>query len=100
MSAHDLQIKLSPRARRDFRGILHYTGKTWGQAQVLVYRDLINKALDTVRLNPNLGHRHTDLAETHRVYPVGSHVIVYRTSKIVVSVVRILHERMSLSQWV
>ena len=97
MSARDFQLKLSPRARRDFTFILRYTSKTWGQAQVFVYRDLIDAALEAIRLNPNVCHVHPDLPETHRIYPVGSHVIVYRAMKgAVVGVVRILHKRMSL----
>lgn len=96
MSARDFQLKLSPRSRRDFTFILLYTGKNWGQAQVFVYGDLIDAALEAIRLNPNVGHSHPDLPETHRVYPVGSHVIVYRVWDDVIGVVRILHKRMSL----
>lgn len=96
MSARDFRLKLSPRARRDFTDILRYTGATWGQTQVLVYRDLIDAALGAIRLNPNVGHGHPDLPETHRVYPVGSHVIVYRMMGDVVGVARILHKRMSI----
>lgn len=98
MSSPELRLKLSPRARRDFAGILRYTGETWGKAQMLVYRDLVDKALETIRLNPDIGHEHEDLPQTHRIYPVGSHVIVYRAAKSIVSVVRILHQRMSLSR--
>lgn len=96
MSAHDFQLKLAPRARRDFTHILRYTGESWGQTQVFVYRDLINAALESIRLNPNVGHGHPDLPETHRVYPVGSHVIVYRVWDNVIGIVRILHKRMSI----
>jgi plasmid stabilization system protein ParE len=95
MSARDFQLKLSPRARRDFTFILRYTGRTWGESQVFVYRDLINAALEAIRLNPNAGHGHRDLPETHRVYPVGSHAIIYRVWDDVIGVVRILHKRMS-----
>jgi toxin ParE1/3/4 len=96
MSARDFQLKLSPRARRDFTLILRYTGKTWGEAQVFVYRGLIDAALEAIRLNPNVGHGHPDLPDTHRVYPVGSHIIVYRVRHDVIGVLRILHKRMSL----
>lgn len=97
MSVRDVQLKLSPRSRRDFRHILRYTGKNWGQTQVFIYRRLIDAALEAIRLSPDVGHGHPDLPETHRVYPVGSHVIVYRMLGNVVGVVRILHKRMSLS---
>ena len=49
-----LTLKLSPKARQDFIDILRYTGETWGQTQLLAYRDKINTALQTIRATPNL----------------------------------------------
>ena len=98
MSSPELHLKLSPRARQDFVDILRYTAETWGQAQLLLYRDLIDTALQTLRLNPDIGHRHDDLPLTHHVYLVGSHVIVYRSNASDISVVRIPHQRMSLAR--
>lgn len=48
MSSHKqkLPLKLSPKARQDFIDILRYTGETWGQEQLLIYRDKINEALE------------------------------------------------------
>lgn len=89
-------LKLSPRARQDFIDILRYTGETWGQNQLLVYRDNINDALQAISHNPQLGHQRADLPSTHLAYLVGSHIIVYRTGTDTVGVVRILHQRMSL----
>ncbi len=37
-------LKLSPKARQDFIDILRYTGETWGEAQLLIYRDKLNDA--------------------------------------------------------
>ena len=90
------RIVLSPRARRDFIDILRYTGETWGQAQLHTYRDKINDALQMLAHNPLLGHPHDELPETHRLYLVGSHVIVYREQGATLAVVRMLHQRMSL----
>jgi len=50
------QLTLSPKARQDFIDILHYTGKTWGEKQLLIYRDKINVAMQAIRGNPQLGH--------------------------------------------
>lgn len=93
-----LPIKLSPQARQDFIDILRFTGETWGQDQILIYRDKINIALQAIGLNPQLGHHRDDLPSTHRAYPVGSHVIVYRLDRECIGVVRILHQRMSLTR--
>lgn len=77
MSSHKPPpLKLAPRARQDFIDILCYTGETWGPAQLLIYRDKINDALQAISQNPQLGHRRGDLRGTHLAYLVGSHVIV------------------------
>lgn len=94
------KLVLSPAARQDFIDILRYTGATWGQGQLHVYRDKLNDALQLIGRNPGLGHRAPELPETHRLYFVGSHVIVYRDQETVVAVVRILHQRMSLARHV
>jgi toxin ParE1/3/4 len=90
------KIVLSPRARQDFIDILRFTGETWGQGQLHVYRDKINDALQLLARNPALGQSSPDLPGTHRLYFVGSHVVVYRDQESVIAVVRILHQRMSL----
>lgn len=93
-------IVLSPRARRDFIDILRYTGETWGEQQLGVYRDKIDEALQQLGRNPSLGHHRSDLPDTHRAYLVGSHIIVYRDQDTRIAVVRILHQRMSLARHV
>lgn len=52
-----MPVTLAPRARQDFIDILRYTGETWGQAQLLTYRNKINDALQALGGNPQLGHR-------------------------------------------
>jgi plasmid stabilization system protein ParE len=53
MSSHKQPpLKLSPKARQDFVDILRYTGETWGQNQLLVYRDKINDALVAISQTP------------------------------------------------
>ncbi len=96
MSSRKQLLKLSPKARQDIVDILRYTGETWGQNQLLVYRDKINDALEAISHTPELGHSHNELPSTHLVYLVGSHIIVYRISTDSIGIVRILHQRMSL----
>lgn len=91
-------LKLSPKARQDFIDILRYTGETWGEAQLLSYRDKLNDALQAISRNPQLGHPRTDLPKTHLAYLIGSHVIVYRIDPDSIGVARIMHQRMSMSK--
>ena len=98
MSSRKAGLKLSPAAQSDFTSILRYTGERWGQAQLLVYRDKLHDALTRLGGNPGLGHSSADIPPNHSLYFVGSHVIVYRLRVDVVEVVRILHQRMSISR--
>lgn len=93
-------LKLSPKARQDIVDILRYTGETWGENQLLVYRDKLNDALEAISRTPELGHSREDLPSTHLAYLVGSHIIVYRVSADSIGVVRILHQRMSITSHV
>jgi toxin ParE1/3/4 len=91
-------LRLSPKARQDFIDILRYTGETWGEGQLHIYRDKLNDALQAISHNPQLGHHRDDLPATHLAYLVGSHVIVYRALGEAIGIVRILHQRMSLGR--
>jgi len=90
------QLTLSPKAQQDLIDILRYTGETWGQQQLLTYRDKIDKALQAIGRNPQFGHHRDDLPPTHQAYLIGSHVVIYRERSDDVAIVRILHQRMSL----
>lgn len=92
------KIVLSPRAKQDFIDILRFTGETWGKEQLLNYRDKINEALQLIGRNPALGSNAEELPATHRLYFVGSHVVIYRDLGSSIAVVRILHQRMSLTR--
>ena len=96
MSSPKYRLTLSPKAKQDLIDIFCYIGEKWGCDQLLVYRDKLAEALKTLGQNPYLGHCSEELPETHRLYLVGSHVIIYRTQEEMISVVRILHQRMSL----
>jgi len=69
-SRKELPVTLSPRARQDFVDILQYTGETWGEAQLLIYRDKIDEALQAIGRNPNIGHRATTCRR--RTWPIWS----------------------------
>jgi toxin ParE1/3/4 len=88
------KLVLAPRARQDFIDILRQTAETWGQGQLHICRDRINDALQLIARNPALGERSPDLPDTHRLWLVGPHVIVYREHDSTLAVVRVLPQRM------
>ena len=96
MSSPSRSLTLSPKARQDIIDILRYTGETWGQAQLLSYRGTLNDALTLLTQRPDVGHSSQDLPASHRLYVVGSHVIIYRPRATDVAIVRILHQRMQI----
>lgn len=94
MSSHDFDLILSPKAEEDFADILQYTLETWGENQMLIYRHALNKALQVIQQNPEIGQLRPELSPKHRIFPAGHHVIVYRIMHHAIQVSRILHERM------
>ena len=91
------RLVLSPKAERDIEHILRYTEETWGEAQAVVYQQLLDNALLRLLESPAVGHGSAELPKTHLAMPAGSHVVVYRVHGDVIGVVRVLHQRMSLS---
>jgi toxin ParE1/3/4 len=97
MSPRERRLILSPRAQDDLSDILQYTLETWGEAQLLAYRAVIDEALRTIERNPEIGQRVPEISPAHRLFPAGRHVIIYRAdAEEAVAVARILHERMDL----
>ena len=99
-SRESLPLRLSLKAQQDFIDILCYTGRTWGEKQLLAYRDKIDGALQAISRNPQIGHSREDLPPTHAAYLVGSHLIIYRSFDVRIDIVRILHRRMSVARQV
>lgn len=98
MSSRNYRLIVTPQAQQDIISILRYTGEAWGQNQLLVYRDKLDEAIKTIGQNPGLGHRSLELSTIHRLYLVGSHIVVYRVQGDLISIVRVLHQRMSLTR--
>lgn len=96
MSPHELRLILSPSAERDFSDILQYTLESWGEDQLLAYRAILDKAFLTLIENPRIGVIRPEISGQHRVFPVGSHIIIYRASDAAILVSRILHARMDV----
>lgn len=94
MSPPDVRLVLSPRAENDFADILQYTLETWGEAQMLAYRSMLQQTLLSIRDNPIIGPVRAEISSEHRIFPAGQHVIIYRVVGADIHVSRILHGRM------
>jgi toxin ParE1/3/4 len=94
----DVALILSPQAEDDFTDILQYTFDNWGETQTYAYRAILDKALLAIQQYPQIGHVRPELSAEHRLFPAGSHIIIYRVSDNAVYVSRILHERMEITR--
>lgn len=66
----------------------------WGDRQVPIYQEVLDKALLSLLTHPDIGHKRPDLSPDYRALRAGQHFIVYRISGQVSYVIRVLHERM------
>jgi toxin ParE1/3/4 len=98
MSSPKYQLQVSPQAQQDIIDILRYTGGNWGQEQLVIYSVKLDTAILTIGQHPEIGQRIPEISETHRSYLVGSHIVVYRIQDDVVAIIRLLHQRMSLTR--
>lgn len=93
MSALKFRINFSVLAQKDVDDILAYTLENWGNRQLTIYRNKINRALRTIVSNSKKGAKrsaglHEFLVERHRIF--------YRINGYskTVHIVRILHHSM------
>ena len=90
MSSPNFALELSEQSQLDLRDILSYTLQTWGEEQLVKYREVIAGAFTAITNNPQVGRG--DIA-SYRRYAAGQHFIFYRIEGTTVTVVRILHRR-------
>lgn len=94
------KLELTEEAELDIQGILRFTRATWGERKRHDYARQITNAMNEVTRFPGLGQRRDQIASGLRARRVGQHVIYYRVTEQLVSVVRVLHERMDASEQV
>ncbi|MGH8498157.1 MAG: type II toxin-antitoxin system RelE/ParE family toxin, partial [Methylococcales bacterium] len=55
MSAPKFRLELTEPAKLDFRDILSFTLRNWGEGQLAEYKRKINDALTAISENPHIG---------------------------------------------
>jgi toxin ParE1/3/4 len=96
MSPPKFHLRLSDRAKLDFRDILSHTMQIWGERQFIEYKGIPDAALKQIERNPDLGRER--LLPGFRSFQAGNHVIFYRIDESSIHVVRILHGRMDFTR--
>ena len=100
MSVRRSKVVLKPAARRDVRSILLHTSQRWGFAQRDAYREVLDKAFETLSVNPLIGRSRGEIAPNLRSHTIQQHVIYYRVEVETVTVLRVLHGKMDAARHV
>ena len=90
--------RLRAEARSDLQEIWRYTRSRWGLRQAKDYRRQLTLALLLLARNPKLGVSCRIVRKKYRKKSVGRHIIYYRIEDGIVTVVRVLHERMRVQR--
>jgi len=85
-------------ARRDLEGIWTYTQVRWNARQADQYLDLLTARIVWLSGNKNLWIVRDDIRDGLFCYREGRHHIFFSESSDVLTVVRLLHERMDTGQ--
>lgn len=88
------EFRLTPAALQDVEGIWHYTATQWSTAQADAYVDALNEGFEALARAPLSAPACEHIRPGYRRQPIGRHVVYYRLDEAVVTVVRVLHERM------
>lgn len=95
MSSHKYYLVITDESKEDFRDILSFTRRMWGDQQVDKYGDLLHNALRAIELNPEIGK--ADLPPYCYVR-AGQHYVFYKLDGDMISVFRILHSKMDFTR--
>lgn len=91
-------LHLLPSAQRDLDAIWDYTAAAWGLEQAENYLQTLRRDMERLRDYPELGPAHRSRHGSFRKLPSGHHFIFYVVGDSTVEVVRVLHERMDVTQ--
>lgn len=92
-----VKLFLKPQALQDLELIYEYTVENWGFDQADKYQDDLEKGLSHIIANQEIGKIYKYKKGGYRYYHVNKHLIFYRSEEMRILVVRILHERIKLS---
>ncbi len=91
-----LGVVYAPKALEDIDQLLERSQAEWGQEQMLVYAEALEKAVSLLRDFPRLGSTIRGLRKGQSQYIFGAHRIIYRAVTDNLIVVRVLHQNMDV----
>jgi toxin ParE1/3/4 len=88
-----VKLSYSTAAHEDLAELIHYGNVNFGFSQSNRYVERLRKVVDRICRSPEIARLRLELKRPVRIYPVGSHVIVYNIESDAVVIIRILHGR-------
>ena len=88
------KIVLRPLAKKDIKGIWHYSYNNWGEKQADKYANELALAIKNLADNPNMGIAIDTIRKGYRIHAFKQHLVIYRLLPSTVEVVRILGKTM------
>lgn len=90
-------LVLTNKALEDLREIGRYTERRWGREQRNHYLAILDRGVHDLAAAPLSGRDCSALRPNYRKWPVGKHIVFYRTIEPdQIEIVRVLHERMDV----
>ncbi len=90
-------VAFSPAAAADLDDIWDYTAEEWGADQADRYTDDIQSTCNSLARGEKRG-RDVDVRSSYLKHAVGKHFVFFRTTKVGIEVIRILHQSMDVGR--
>lgn len=93
-----MKLEITPAALEDLRSIRKYTQDKWGLNQEEAYLNGMWEKFESIQLNSAKFRFRHDLFPQCQIASQGKHIILFRTHKKVLQIVRVLHATMDLKR--
>lgn len=93
------RVTFSPLAAADVEAIWDYTSENWDEAQAERYVTRLRSAIESLAKHSRPGRACNEIRPGYRKLLVGSHLLFYRMNDSGIEVVRILHQRMDVDEY-
>lgn len=94
-----MQIKKTILADEDLIDIYLYGSQNFGQTKAESYFEEINQVFLFLAENPLVSNERQEFVPPVRIHPHGKHLIVYTMEDDFLLIVRVLHQRMDIKQY-
>lgn len=90
--------KLLEASEGDLEDIWKYTYETWGIRQASKYLRQLKKRIEALSRDPMIGVKRDTISKGLLCFHEGRHLILYRIEKKGIVIIRVLHDRMDVSE--